>query len=169
MSGKIALLVEDLYNELEFWYPYYRFLEAGYEVEVIGTGRKQNYASKNGLVVQEGKAAHKAHSADYVAVIIPGGFAPDYMRRDPGLLALVRALDEQGKVVAAICHAGWVLVSAGVIKNRQVTCFHSIKDDLINAGGSYVDQEVVVDQNLVTARVPDDLPAFCRTILQKLA
>jgi protease I len=168
LKGKrIAILVEDLYNELEFWYPYYRLKEAGAIVTVVGNGAKE-YQSKIGLPAPGGVAAETVKSADFEAVVVPGGYAPDRMRRSQAMLSLVRGCFLEGKVVAAICHAGWVLVSAGILKGKNATCFSSIKDDLINAGAKYVDQEVVRDGNLITSRTPDDLPAFCREIIKAL-
>jgi protease I len=168
LKGKrIAILIEDMYNEFEFWYPYYRMKEAGASVTVVGTGAKE-YHSKIGLPAPGGTPAGSVSAADVDAVIVPGGFAPDRMRRSADVLKLVRDSFQQGKVVAAICHAGWVLVSAGVLKGKRATCFFAIKDDVINAGASYVDQEVVRDGNLITSRMPDDLPAFCREIIAAL-
>jgi len=105
---------------------------------------------------------------EFDAVVVPGGYAPDMMRRHEAMVRLVREAAQHGKVVAAICHAGWMLASAGVIKGRKVTSFFSIKDDMVNAGGQWVDQEVVVDGTLITSRKPDDLPAFCREIVKAL-
>jgi protease I len=167
--GKIALLVEDVYNDQEFWYPYYRFIEAGYQVVVVGTGRQAVFNSKFGVPVKPDIVSDQVNPAEFAAVIIPGGYAPDKMRIDQGMLKIVRQLYGSGKVVASICHAGWVLVSAGILKGKKATACVMIKDDLVNAGAEYVDQEVVVDGNLITSRVPDDLPAFCREILKKLA
>ena len=169
LKGKrVAILVEDLYNELEFWYPYYRLKEAGASVTVVGNGAKE-YHSKIGMPVPGGVAADAAKSTDFDGVVVPGGYAPDRMRRSPAMLSLVRGCFQEGKVVAAICHAGWMLVSAGVLKGKSATCFSSIKDDLVNAGARYVDQEVVRDGNLITSRTPDDLPAFCREIIKALS
>lgn len=169
LSGKrIAILIEDLYNEFEFWYPYYRMKEAGATVTVVGTGAKE-YHSKIGLPAPGGTPAEAVSAADFEAVIVPGGYAPDRMRRHAAVLKLVRDCFAQGKVVAAICHAGWVPISAGILKGKTATCFSSIKDDLINAGATYVDREVVRDGNLITSRTPDDLPAFCREIIAALS
>lgn len=169
LSGKrIGLLVEDMYNEFEFWYPYYRMKEAGAQVTVVGTGAKE-YHSKSGLPAPGGMNAETASAANFDGLIVPGGYAPDRMRRNPALLKLVRDCFEQGKIVAAICHAGWVLASAGVLKGRKATCVSAIKDDVINAGAKYLDQEVVRDNNLITSRTPDDLPAFCREIIAALS
>ena len=106
--------------------------------------------------------------SDFDGVVIPGGYAPDHMRRHPPMVGLVKAFAEAGKPVAAICHAGWMLVSADIVRGRQVTSYYSIKDDLVNAGGNWVDQDVVVDGPLITSRTPDDLPAFMRAIIKAL-
>jgi protease I len=165
---KVAILVEDMYNEFEFWYPYYRLKEAGAEVVVIGTGKAEGYKSKAGLSVQESISADKVSAADFDGVVIPGGFAPDLMRRSEAMVNFVKDINSQGKVVAAICHAGWMIASAEIIKNRTVTSFFSIKDDLVHAGGNWVDEEVVVDSNLITSRMPDDLPVFMKAVIAGL-
>lgn len=165
----IAILAEDNYEDTELWYPLLRLREAGARVLVVGPQRGQTYASKHGYPVTAHIAAEKVKTADLDGVVIPGGYAPDRMRRHPSMVELVRQADAQGKVVAAICHAGWMLCSADIVRDRQVTCFHSIKDDLINAGARYVDREVVRDGNLITSRQPDDLPAFCREIIAALS
>jgi len=164
---KIAVLVENLYQELELWYPVLRFREEEAEVVIVGTGAGE-YRSKFGYPVREDTSAEKVSADQFDAVVIPGGYAPDMMRRNGEMVDLVRDAALQGKIVAAICHGGWMLVSADVIKGKEVTGFFSIKDDLVNAGGLYVDREVVRDGNIITSRVPDDLPAFCREIIAAL-
>ena len=166
---KILILVETLYNEFEFWYPFYRLKEAGAEVTVVGSGSADTYKSKAGLPVAVDTTADAVTVGDYDGVIIPGGYAPDHMRRYPAMVNLVKGFAEAGKLVAAICHAGWMLVSADIVRGRNVTSYFSIKDDLVNAGGSWVDREVVVDDRLVTSRTPDDLPAFLRAVIGVLA
>ena len=169
LEGKrIAILAENLYEDLELWYPALRFREAGAKVTIVGSGT-DTYTSKHGYPVQADARAEDVQAADFDAVIIPGGYAPDHMRRHPAMIAFVREAYQQEKVVAAICHAAWMLVSAGVVRGKRVTCFSSVKDDVINAGGQYEDQEVVRDGTLITSRMPEDLPAFCRTILEALA
>jgi protease I len=169
LTGKrVAILAEDNYQELELWYPLLRLREEGAEVKVIGTGSAETYTSKHGYPVTVDAAAHQVKAADFDAIIVPGGYAPDLLRRYDAVLNLVREAHQQGKVVAAICHAGWVLVSAGILRGRKVTCVSAIKDDVINAGATYLDQEVVQDDNIITSRVPTDLPAFCRTIIAAL-
>lgn len=166
LSGKrVAILAENMYQELELWYPLLRLREEGAEVQVIGTGSAPTYTSKLGYPVTADAAAGDVSAADFDAVIIPGGYAPDLLRRYEPVLRLVRDAFAQGKVVAAICHAGWVLASAGVLRGRRVTSVPAIKDDMVNAGAEWVDQEVVQDGNLITSRMPNDLPAFCRAII----
>ncbi|MGA9351833.1 MAG: type 1 glutamine amidotransferase domain-containing protein [Anaerolineae bacterium] len=169
LSGKrVAILAENNYQDLELWYSLLRLREAGAEVKVIGTGSAETYTSKYGYPVTVDAAADEVEAADFDAIIVPGGYAPDLLRRYEAVLNLVREAHQQGKVIAAICHAGWVLISAGILKGRKVTCVSAIKDDVINAGATYVDQEVVQDGNIITSRVPTDLPAFCRTIIAAL-
>ncbi len=170
LQGKhIAVLAEDLYEDLELWYPLLRFREAGAEVLVVGPGPARTHTSKHGYEVEVDKFAKDVQAADFDAVIIPGGYAPDRMRRHAAMVALVRDAAQGQKVVAAICHAGWMLASAEVIRGRNVTGFYAIKDDLIHAGASYRDAEVVVDGRIITSRQPADLPAFCRAIIAALA
>jgi protease I len=169
LQGKrVAVLAENMYQELELWYPLLRIREAGAEAIVVGSGSADTYTSKLGYPVQVDVAADQVSAADFDAVILPGGYAPDLMRRYPAMVDLVRTIHEQDKIVAAICHAGWMLASADIVRGKKATCFFAIKDDLINAGAEYVDAEVVRDKNLITSRVPSDLPAFCRTIIEAL-
>ena len=170
LEGKrVAVLAEDQYEDLELWYPYYRLKEAGAEVKVVGSGRAETFTSKHGYPVKPDLAADGARAGDFDAVIIPGGYSPDLMRRKPAMVAFVRDMDASGKTVAAICHAGWMLVSAGILKGRKATGFMSVKDDMVAAGADYRDEPVVVDGNLITSRFPADLPHFCRAIIQQLA
>ncbi|PYP30301.1 MAG: protease [Gemmatimonadetes bacterium] len=169
LQGKrVAILAENLYQEMELWVPYYRLKEEGAEVKVVGAGGAKSFTSKHGYPVSVDVQAEAVSAVEFDAVVVPGGYAPDMMRRHEAMVRLVREAAQHGKVVAAICHAGWMLASAGVIKGRKVTSFFSIKDDMVNAGGQWVDQEVVVDGTLITSRKPDDLPAFCREIVKAL-
>ena len=168
-STRVALLVEDLYQDLEVWYPLYRLREAGIEVLIVGTGTKAEYRGKYGYPITPTTTVDRVSIEDLDGVIIPGGYAPDLLRRSPGVLKLVREAHRQGKVIGAICHAGWVLCSADILRGKTVTCFSAIKDDMVNAGATFVDREVVRDGMLITARKPDDLPAFMRAILAALA
>lgn len=164
---KVAVLVEDQYQVLEVWYPYLRLREEGIQTVLVGTGKRE-YKSKEGYLAQEEFSIEKAKIEDFDAVVIPGGYAPDILRRYAAVNSFVRDMYKKGKVVAAICHAGWVLVSAGILQGRTVTGFSAIKDDLVNAGAQFIDKEVVVDGNLITSRNPYDLPAFCRELIKKL-
>src|SRR5690625_4162107 len=166
---KVAILAENDYQVLELWYPLLRMKEAGAEVDVVGPGHADTHTSSRGYPVNVDVKAADAKADDYDAVIVPGGFAPDRMRINPDLVRLVREANEQNKVVAAICHAGWVLASADVVRGKTVTCTPNIKDDMVNAGAEYVDEEVVVDGNLITSRNPFDLPAFCREIIKAMS
>ena len=165
---KTIVLVEQMYNDQEFWYPYYRLLEAGAAVTRVAPDASLIYKGKAGTQTQADAAAGQVDPADYDGIVVPGGYAPDIMRRYPEMVGLVRDLFSAGKVVAAICHAGWMLASAKILANKRITSFFAIKDDLIHAGAEWVDQEVVVDGNLITSRTPDDLPAFMRAVVAAL-
>ena len=165
---KVAILLDNVYQEMEAWYPYYRLKEAGAEVVVVGAEAGKTYTSKLGYPMKTDASYDSVAAGQFDGVIVPGGYAPDHIRRHAKANAFVRDCDSQGKLVAAICHAPWVLCSAGILKGRKATSFFAIKDDVVNAGASWCDAEVVVDQNLVTSRTPDDLPAFCRACIQVL-
>jgi protease I len=163
---RAAVLVEQQYQEMEVWYPVYRLREAGAAVVLVGPEAGQTYPSKLGYPAKADRSIRDVSADDFDLVVIPGGFAPDYLRRVEAVLRFVSAMAEQGKVVAAICHGPWVLCSTQALKGRKATCFFAIKDDVSNAGATYVDEEVVRDGNLITSRKPDDLPAFLQTIIQ---
>jgi len=164
---KIAVLAADDYEDPELWYPYYRMKEAGAEVQIVGTSTSADIVhSKHGYPARIDQRANEVIADELDAVIVPGGWAPDRLRRCQATLDLVKKLFQQNKVVAAICHGGWVLASADVVKRRKATSVSAIKDDMRNAGADWMDEEVVVDGNLVTSRVPADLPAFCREIIK---
>ncbi|MFH1645129.1 MAG: type 1 glutamine amidotransferase domain-containing protein [Candidatus Omnitrophota bacterium] len=165
---KVAMLVEDHYQVLEVWYPYLRLAEDGIETVLVGTGKKQVYDSKEGYPAEVSMAIQDVKVGDFDAVVIPGGFAPDILRRYPEVNEFVKHMFDSGKVVAGICHGGWVLCSAGILKGKKATAFFAIKDDMVNAGCEFVDAEVVVDGNLITSRNPFDLSAFCKEIIRKL-
>lgn len=164
----VAILAEDDYQELELHYPRLRLIEAGARVSVLGAG-SSTYHSAKGYAVTPDADIRSVQPADFDAVVIPGGMAPDRMRRHRSMVDFVRALNDTGKPVAWICHAGWMAVSADIIRGRRVTSFSSIRDDMTNAGGDWVDEAVVRDGNLISSRVPDDLPQFCREIIAALA
>jgi protease I len=168
MEKKVAVLVEDQYQVLEVWYPILRLREEGLFVVSVGTGGKDSYRSKEGYEIRVDTSIDKVKAEDFAGVVIPGGYAPDFLRRYPKVINFVKEIFNSGKVVASICHGGWVLASADVVRGRKATCFFAIKDDLIHAGAEYLDKEVVADKNLITSRKPEDLPAFLRQIIQAL-
>ncbi len=165
---RVLVLAESQYQELELWYPVLRFREAGADVVVASPSRGALYASKIGYPVRSDVSVTDVDAIDVDALVIPGGFAPEGMRRSQPLLDLVRKTWENGTIVAAICHAGWVLVSAGIARDRRLTCVPIIRDDVISAGAEYIDVPVVRDGNLITSRLPNDLPAFCAEIAAAL-
>lgn len=167
-AKKVAILVEDLYQVLEVWYPLLRLKEEGIVVTLIGTGLKETYNSRDGYPARVDKSIDKVKVSDFDGVIIPGGYAPDILRRYEKVVDFVRKMYASGKVVAAICHGGWLLVSAGIVKGRKATCFFAIKDDLIAAGAKYIDVEAVVDGKLITSRKPEDLPRFVLEVIKAL-
>jgi len=170
ISGKrVAILVADHYNDLEFWYPKIRIKEAGGEVLVAGPEKGKACSSKYGMPAVPDKDFDELRADDVSAVVVPGGYAPDIIRRHQAALGLVKGVFNQGKPVAFICHAGWVLASAGVLKGKRCTSFFAIKDDMVNAGAIWEDAPVVVDGNLISSRTPDDLPQFCQALLEKLS
>ncbi len=142
--------------------PYLRLREENLAAVFVGTGRKKKYGSKEGYPVPEEVSVKKIKNSDFSGVIIPGGYAPDILRREEEMVSFVKKINEEKKLVAAICHGLWMCVSADILKNKNVTCFFSIKDDVVNAGAEYIDKEVVVDGNLITSRNPYDLPYFFR-------
>lgn len=157
-----------LFEDLELLYPLLRLREAGVEVTVAGSG-DETYEGKRGHPVTTDTDVSKVTGERYDVVVIPGGFSPDKLRTDDDVLQIVRRHIQDDAIVASICHGPWVLASAGILEGRKVTSWPSVRDDLRNAGADVVDEEVVVDGNLVTSRKPDDLPAFCRAILTRLA
>ena len=167
LQGKrAAVLVEQQYQEMEVWYPFYRLREAGCKVTLVGPEAGHTYPSKLGYPAKSDKAANMVSAKDFDALVIPGGFAPDFLRRHEAVIRFVSDMAEQGKVIAAICHGPWVLCSTQALKGKRATCFFAIKDDVSNAGAHYVDEEVVRDGNLITSRKPDDLPAFMQALIQ---
>jgi protease I len=167
-KARVAVLVEQQYQEMEVWYPVYRLREAGCTVSLVGPEEGTTYPSKLGYPAKSDRSAKDVSPDEFDVLVIPGGFAPDFLRRDAATLRFVRGMVEQGKILAAICHGPWVLCSTPGLKGKRATCFFAIKDDVTNAGAQYVDAEVMRDGNLITSRKPDDLPGFLRTILQAI-
>ena len=169
LSGRrILIFVGDIYEDLELWYPRLRLVEAGAEVVVAGPVSGETYAGKNGYPCVADTAIGEMSAGDFDGLVVPGGFMPDKLRRDPAVLEIVREFAAAGKLVAAVCHGGWIPISAGVYDGVRVTGSPGIKDDLVNAGAIWEDAAVVVDRNFVSSRKPDDLPDFCRGILEVL-
>ncbi len=165
---RILILVGDVYEDLELWYPKLRLIEAGAKAVVAGQEAGRQYPGKHGYPCTSDAALAQMRAADFEGLVVPGGFMPDKLRRDPQVLQLVRDFAGAGKLVAAICHGGWIPISAGVYRGVRVTGSPGIKDDLVNAGALWEDAAVVVDRHFVSSRKPDDLPDFCRGILAVL-
>lgn len=166
---RVLMFVDDIYEDLELWYPKLRLQEAGAHVTVAGPAAGQIYRGKHGYPCKSDALISDMDSADFQGVVIPGGFMPDKLRRDPKVLSLVKEFDQAGKLVAAICHGGWIPISAKVYRGIRVTGSPGIKDDLINAGALWEDAAVVVDRHFVSSRKPDDLPDFCKAIIQVMS
>lgn len=166
MDGKVLVLLEDHFEDSEAIYPYYRMQEAGYDVRLVSPEAKKEYKGKQGVVLRSDMTAKDVDLREVVAVIIPGGYAPDRLRRHKDIVGLVKDANDSCKIVAAICHGGWMLAEADILKGKEVTGVKAISTDLVNAGARYVDKEVVVDGNLVTSRMPADLPVFCKSIIE---
>jgi protease I len=165
---QVLLLVGDEYEDLELWYPRLRLEEAGYQVVMAGLDRYTEYLGKHGYPAESDASIGALEAKDFLGLVIPGGWMPDKLRRDRSTLQLVRDFHAQAKPIAAICHGGWIPISAGIYRGAKVTGSAGIKDDLINAGATYEDAPVVVDRHLISSRRPSDLPAFMRAILEQL-
>lgn len=164
----IAILLEKQYEDQEFWYPKMRLVEEGAKILVVAPEKDKEYPSKHGYPAKSCHAAKDVTASMVDAVIIPGGYSPDHMRQSPDMVKLVKTAVESGKIVAAICHGGWMLCSAHVLAGKQATSFIAINDDMENAGAKWVDRDCVRDENIITSRKPDDLPAFMRSIIGAL-
>jgi protease I len=167
--ARIALIVDDMFEDSEFRIPYDRLRQAGHQVDIIGVEAGKEVAGKKGKErIRTEKAAKGAVAGEYEALVIPGGYSPDHLRMSRDMVRLTRDMFTSNKPVAAICHAGWMLAEADVVDGRTVTSWPSIKTDLLNAGARWVDREVVEDGNLITSRKPDDLEAFSSAILRQV-
>jgi protease I len=166
---RAAVMIGPLFEDAEAVYPYYRLQEAGAEVTVVGLEGGTTVTGKKGMDLEVDKAAEDVSADDFDLLVIAGGFGPDKLRTDEGVLGLVRELNDQDKPIAFICHAGWVPASAGVVSGRRLTSVPAIKDDLVNAGADWEDSEVVVDGNFISSRRPPDLPAFMRATIEVAA
>lgn len=167
-NKKILLFVAPEYEDLELLYPKYRLIEEGAKIIIAGPDAKTVYKGKNGYPCQSDISVNEANVNDFAALIIPGGYAPDKLRKIPKVIELTQQFNEQKKLIAYICHAGWIPVSAKIIKGIRCTSYISIKDDMVNAGANWVDEAVVIDKNFISSRFPDDLPQFCPAIINYL-
>jgi protease I len=165
---KIAIMLDEQYQEMEVWYPYYRFIEAGADVDLVAPETGKTYNSKLGYPCTSTKAAGEVRGGDYDCVVIPGGWCPDFMRRDPSMVSFIQQCAAAEIILAAICHGGWMLCCTDALKGRKATSFMAIEHDMRNAGAEWIDRECVVDGNVITARKPDDLPAFCTAVMNAL-
>lgn len=164
----IASLIHDDFEDLEFWYPTLRLREAGHTVHVLGDKAGVTWHGKYGVPAESSHSFEDVSPDDYDVLLVPGGWAPDKLRRYESVLSLVREMDRRGKVIGQICHAGWVLASAGILKGRTVTSTPGIKDDMTNAGATWVDKAVITDGNLVSSRRPPDLPEYGKALLEAM-
>lgn len=169
LNKQVAVLVEEEFEDLEFWVTVMRLREEGARVTIVGSGRAASFRGKHGLEARPDVNVEQVAAGQFDALVVPGGWAPDKLRRVPAILDLVRTMYEQGKIVGAICHAGWVLASAGIVKGHRATGSTGIKDDLVNAGATWVDEAAFRDGNLVWGRVVEDIPAFCRELVNAIA
>lgn len=165
---QVFIIVENDFEDIELLYPFYRFKEAGFKVDVVGPKAGETYLGKHGIPVKSDKSPEEVNVEEYQAVIVPGGRAPDRMRIRPGLVNIVRDAYEKGVIIASICHGPQLLVEADVVKGKKLTCYRSVATDVKNAGGEYVNKAVVVDGKMVTSRSPADLPFWCCETLELL-
>ena len=167
--AKIAFIADEMFEDSELQVPYERVKEGGHEPVIVGLEANKAIKGKKGdVTVRTDAAASDVDPGEFAALVIPGGYSPDKIRADAAMVRLTRSIFDAGKPVAAICHAGWMLAEADVVRGKTVTSWPSIKTDLINAGANWLDQEVAQDGNLITSRNPDDLEAFCKALLAQL-
>lgn len=167
-NKKVVSFVYDGFEDLEFWYPILRLKEEGIDVVVAGVKNQQNYVGKYGVPAKSNCSFSDINPADYDGLLIPGGWAPDKLRRFPEVLKIVKEMNSQNKIIGQICHAGWVTISAKILKDKKVTSTPGIKDDMENAGGIWLDEPVVADGNLVSSRRPADLPIYMEKYIELL-
>ena len=165
---KIINLAHHQFEDLELWYPVLRLREEGVTVHIAGEKAGQKYYGKHGVEAEADISFADMDPEKYHGVLIPGGWAPDKLRRYPEILEFIRKMDEQGKPIGEVCHAGWVLISAGILNERRVTSTPAIRDDMENAGAQWLDEAVVIDQNLISSRRPIDLPVYMKTYIDVL-
>lgn len=167
-NKKVVTFIYDGFEDLEFWYPVLRLKEEGIDVVVAGVKGQKNYVGKYGVPAESDCSFSDINPSDYDGLLIPGGWAPDKLRRFPEVLKIVQDMNSENKVIGEICHAGWVTISAKIIKGKKVTSTPGIKDDMENAGGIWLDEPVVADGNLVSSRRPADLPMYMKKYIELL-
>jgi len=165
---KILIMIEEGVEDSEFLYPYYRFQEEGYKVDIVAPKARENYLGRHGVPIKSDLSPKEVNVDEYDAVVIPGGRAPDRMRIDPGLVKIVKEANQKGKAIAAICHGPQMLIEADILRGKKATCWKSVVTDLKNAGAAFIDAPAVVDGNIVTSRFPPDLPSFCQETVKLL-
>jgi protease I len=165
---KVLMLIENGAEDSEFVYPYFRFQEEGYKVEVVGAKANETYIGKHGVPLKSDLSPEQVKLEEYDAIIIPGGRAPDIMRTNKALVQIVKDACAKSKVIAAVCHGPQMLIEANVLRGKKATCWKSVVTDLKNAGATFIDAPVIVDGNLVTSRMPADLPQFCMEAIKLL-
>jgi len=168
MMQKVLIMVDEGVEDVEFLYPYYRFQEEGYQVDVVASKAKEIYLGKHGVPIKSDLSPKEVNIDDYSALIIPGGRAPNRMRINEGLVNIVKEAYKKGKVIAAVCHGPQMLIEADVLRGKKATCWKSVATDLKNAGATFIDAPAVVDGKLVTSRFPGDLPKFCQETIRLL-
>lgn len=166
---KVIALVDDDFEDLEHWYPVYRLREEGAQVDLVGPEANKVYQGKYGVPAKTDFAFSDINSLDYDAILVPGGWAPDKLRRYPEVLTFINEMDDAKKPIGQICHAGWVLISANILQGKKVTSTPGIKDDMINAGATWLDEPVVVDGHIISSRRPPDLPPYVKAFADVLA
>lgn len=165
---KVLTLVDQAFEDLELWYPIYRLQEEGAHVDIAGLEANKTYVGKYGVPATSDYAFTEVQAEDYDAILVPGGWAPDKLRRYPDVIQLIQKMDADRKTIGQICHAGWVLISADILKGKQVTSTPGIKDDMTNAGATWVDQPVIVDGHIVSSQRPPDLPSYGQALVDAL-
>lgn len=165
---KVLIMVDEGVEDAEFLYPYYRFQEGGYKVDIVASKAKETYMGKHGIPIRSDLSPEEVNIDEYDAVIIPGGRAPDRMRINKSLVKIVKEAHERGKVIAAVCHGPQMLIEADILRGKKATCWKSVATDLKNAGATFVDASAVVDGNIATSRSPADLPKFCQETIKLL-
>lgn len=165
---RVLAFIGDLYEDLEFWYPKIRLVEAGHRVITAGLEAGKTYTGKKGMACRAELAVAQVDPTGFDGLLVPGGYMPDRLRREETVLEIVRRMDAAGKPIAFICHGGWILISAGILRGRRATSTRAIRDDMVNAGCRWVDEPLVIEGHLISSRNPGDLHHFARAFVERL-